>query len=90
MSLYDNSPNAYWFKHHVYPEKGHKHFAIYKKFFISKLKENKIKVVYTVKPLSGDDDVLDEILNKNCVKKISITKILDSHLLLDCEDLRRK
>ena len=87
LSIYDYSPNAYWFKHHVYPVKGHKYFEIYRNFFINKLKENKIEIVYTIKPLWGDDDVLDSILDNKCVKKSKITDILDSHLLLDCKDL---
>lgn len=88
LSSYDYSPNKYWFKHHVYPAKGNKYFQVYRNFFISKLKENKIEIVYTVKPLAGDDDVLETILSKNCVKKTQMTDILDSHLLLECEDLK--
>ena len=61
---------------------------MYRNFFISKLKENKIEIIYTVKPLVGDDDVLETILSKNCVKKTQMTDILDSHLLLECEDLK--
>ena len=61
---------------------------MYRNFFISKLKENKIEIIYTVKPLVGDDDVLETILSKNCVKKTQMTDILDTHLLLECEDLK--
>ena len=87
LSLYDNSPNAYWFKHHVYPEKGHKYFKIYKNFFIEKIKENNIQIIYTVKPLWGDDNVLKSILSDDCVMKKNITTILDSHLILSCDEL---
>ena len=72
----------------MYPVKGDKYFQVYRNFFISKLKENNIKIIYTVKPLVGDDDVIETILSKNCVKKTQITDILDSHLLLECEDLK--
>ena len=60
---------------------------LYKRFFIDKLKENKIEIVYTIEPLVGDNDVLDEILDNSCVKKTQITEILHSHLLLQCKDL---
>ena len=77
------------FKHHVYPVKGNEYFQVYRNFFISKLKENKIEIIYTVKPLAGDSDVLETILSKNCVKKTQMTDILDSYLLLECEDLKK-
>lgn len=88
LSMYDYSPNAYWFKYHVYPEKGHKYFKIYKDFFINRLKENKIEIVYTIKPLWGDNDVLKNVLNDNCFKKNKINDILDSHTLLNCDQLK--
>ena len=88
LSSYDYSPNKYWFKQHVYPVKGDEYFQLYRNFFINKLKENKIEIIYTVKPLLGDDDVLETILSKNCVKKTQMTDILDTHLLLECEDLK--
>ena len=50
-------------------------------------KENKIEIVYTIKPLSGEEDVLKTILSDTCVKKSAVTDILDSHLLLKCKDL---
>ena len=88
LSMYDYSPNAYWFKYHVYPEKGHQYFSIYKDFFINKLKENKIEIVYTIKPLWGDDDVLKDVLNEDCYQKNKINDILDSHLLFNCNQLK--
>jgi len=88
LSSYDYSPNKYWYKHHAYPtEKDHKYFKRYRNFIISKLKENKIEIVYTVKPLWGEDDVLKTLLSDDCVKKTTHTEILDSHLLLKCSDL---
>ena len=87
LSSYDYSPNKYWYTHHVYPSKNEKHFNTYKKFFINKFKENKIQVVYTIKPLWGDDYVLEGILEKSCVKKKSPTDILDIYILFECNDL---
>jgi len=87
MSTYDYSPNKYWYKHHAYPSVKHKYFEIYKKFFIKKLKEGKIKIVYIIKPLWGDDNVLESILASECTTKITLTDILDGYLLQKCEDL---
>ena len=88
LSSYDYSPNKYWGEYHAYPDKGHKYFEIYRNFFITKLKENKIEIVYIVKPLWGGDNLLESILNENCVEKKIITEILESQLLLECEDLK--
>ena len=90
LSSYDYSPTKFWFEYHGYPTKDNEYFEIYKNFFISKLKENKIEIIYTIKPLFGDDDddVLKTILDKNCVKKTALTEILDSHLILKCNELR--
>lgn len=87
MSSYDYSPNKYWYKHHVYPSATHRYFEIYKKFFIQKLKKEKIQIVYIIKPLWGDDNVLESILEKDCIIKSAITDILDGYLLQKCKDL---
>ena len=81
LSSYDFSPNKYWYKHHVYPAIGHEYFNTYRNFFINKLVENKIQIVYIIKPLWGDNNVLETIIDKDCVKKKSLTDILDSYLL---------
>jgi len=88
MSSYDHSPNKYWYKHHVYPAATHRYFEVYKKFFIQKLKKEKIQIVYIIKPLWGDDNVLESILEKDCIIKLPITDILDGYLLQKCEDLK--
>ena len=86
ISSYDFSPNKYWYKHHAYPAINHEYFQTYRNFFINQLIKNKIQIVYIIKPLWGDDNVLETILNKNCVKKTSLTDILDSYLL-KCKDI---
>ena len=58
-------------------------------FFISKLNENKIEVVYTINPFQGEhaDDILKSISDKNCVKKTVLTSILNRYLIHKCNDL---
>ena len=87
LSKYDNSPNKVWYSFHVYPSKNDSYFSYYKNFFISKIIERKIEVFYTVKPLYGDKDVLKDILEKNCYKKIKINEILDKHFIKKCSQL---
>jgi len=87
LSYYDNSPNKVWYSFHVYPSKGDKYFDIYQKFFIEKIKDRKIETVYTVKPLYGDDDVLKDVLDDNCVSKIIVNDILEKHLIKKCNQM---
>ena len=70
--------------------KYQKNFGIYRNFFIDKLNENKIEVVYTIKPLMGlaADDVFKSILDKNCVKKTVLTNKLNRYLIHKCNDLK--
>jgi len=97
LSTYDYSPNKLWHESVSYPSIWHstdikfqKHFEIYKNFFISKLNENKIETVYTVKPLYGveADDIFKLILDKNCVKKTVLTNILNRYLIHKCNNLK--
>ncbi len=90
LSSYDYSPSQVWYSYHVNPNRGSKYYDIYKKFFINILVNNKIKVIYIVKPLwDGLASVnhVNNVLSKECIKKKQITKILDSYELLPCKDL---
>ena len=88
MSINDHSVNKYWYKHHVYPGYTDKYFEVYKKFFINKLRKEKIQVVYIIKPLHGDKNVLDSILESGCIIKSSVTDILDGYELKNGENLK--
>ena len=88
LSINDHSVNKYWYKHHVYPGYTDKYFEVYKKFFINKLRKEKIQVVYIIKPLHGDKNVLDSILESGCIIKSSVTDILDVYELKNCENLK--
>ena len=87
LSSYDYSPSQAWFSYHINPEKNSKYFKIYNDFFLDRLKENKIQIVYIVKPLWGGEDVFEKSLNSNCYIKEEITEILDSYLLTKCYKL---
>tara|TARA_B100001013_G_C24394185_1_gene357307 strand:- start:98 stop:637 length:540 start_codon:yes stop_codon:yes gene_type:complete len=89
LNIYDFAPSKYWYHYHVYPSKNQKFFKVYRNFFISKLKENNIQVVYTIKPLVGDSDVIKPILEIDCYQKQVLTDILDRHVLKECDDLKK-
>ena len=89
LSSYDFSPSQSWFINHVvHQKKESKYFKKYKQLFINQLKENKIKVTYLIKPLWQSNEVFEEGLSKNCMKKMRITEILDGYLLQPCEELK--
>tara|TARA_Y100000590_G_scaffold447125_1_gene581873 strand:- start:1545 stop:3131 length:1587 start_codon:yes stop_codon:yes gene_type:complete len=87
LNIYDYSPNRFWHKGVGYPNKGEKYFNTYRSFFINKLKENKIEIIYSVKPLYFEKEFLEPIISSECFKKTVLTDILDSYLLLNCKDL---
>ena len=87
LSIYDNSPSQVWFDYHTSPIKGSKYFKTYKEFFINKIKLNKIKAIYIIKPLWGGNDVLENTINSDCFTLNSITKIVNLYNLKNCEDI---
>ena len=72
----------------VNQEKESKYFKSYKKIFIEQLKENRIEVAYTIKPLWGCNEVFEKGLSKSCYKKIKKTEILDIYILQNCNELK--
>ena len=52
------------------------------------MKENKVEVVYVVKPLWGGNDIFKINLDKKCYEINKITEILDVYILKNCEDLK--
>jgi len=91
LDVYDNSPNRVWHEGANYPFENNKYYNLYKKFFISKLKENQVEIIYTLSPLWGvdnSDNILKPLSDKKCVKKTVITNILNSYFIKDCAELK--
>ena len=91
LDTYDNSPNRVWHEGANYPFENNEYYILYKKFFISKLKENRVEIIYTLSPLWGEDDpdnILKPLSDKKCIKKTVITNILNSYFIKDCADLK--
>ena len=88
LSINDNSAVRIWWRHHLYPTPQEKYFDEWKEFFLKSIKKNNIEVIYTVHPLEGEDDVLKNMINKECSFKNKINNILDLQVLKDCEELK--
>jgi hypothetical protein len=69
-----------------FPVKGNKYFHKYQDFFIKKITENNIEVIYTIKPV--DSYFPKELLGEKCIKSSSINSILAAHLILECDNLK--
>jgi hypothetical protein len=81
------SPTRYYTTHGVsHPTKDNRYFKTYQNFFIKKIKQNNINVIYTMKPV--ERHFLNELLGDKCLKTSSINSILDEHLILECDNLK--
>ena len=69
MKINDNSPSKYWYYYHVYPTQDHRLFDYYRKFFIKQLSKKNIRKVFVVKPLVGENKILETIFLDGCFSK---------------------
>ena len=88
LNLDDNSPNKYWYDYHVYPKNNHRLYGYYRNFFIEKLKKSKIKKIFVVKPIVGDDRIVENIFTNNCFQKLKRTERLDIYNLDECNEIK--
>jgi len=88
LSTYDYSPSKVWHNGATYPESDNKYFKSFKRFFIKKLNENNINVIYIVNPfyVNNENNILS-ILSNECYQKSEVTDILNSYVLTNCSDL---
>ena len=83
------SPTRFFTKHGVsHPIRGNKYFNKYQDFFIKKITENNIEVIYTIMPV--DPSFPKELLDEKCIKSSSLNTILSTHLILECDNLKLK
>jgi len=69
-----------------YPQKDSKYYLSYKSLLINKIKDNEIKVIYTVRPLNGKH--LYPYIDENCFEEKKITKILKSYEVNLCTEIK--
>jgi len=65
-----------------YPLKENKYYDSYKNLLIKVIKDNKIKVIYTVYP--AESSLVYTYLDQNCFEEIKISKVLSSHEIKNC------
>lgn len=68
LNQYDYAVTRFWYDFHGYPSSDNKFFEYWKKFVLNKIEENKIRHIYVLKPLHGENNPLENILKK-CYKK---------------------
>ena len=84
-----SSPSRFYTSDGVsYPKKGEKYLKNYKNFFIKQIIDKRIEIIYTIKPL--EKSVFSFFMKEDCFKTSKINDILDSHLILNCDELRKK
>jgi len=69
-----------------HPLVDNKYFDDFSRFFIKKIKDNKIRAIYTIKPVNTS--FLKEILGEKCIKTINVNNILNIHSVLNCDKLK--
>ena len=87
LNIQDFAASRFWWRHHGYPDTKNEYFYIWKKFLIEKIKKNKIEVIYTIKPLIGESDILENVLDENCYSKSYLSKGLEIQILRNCTSL---
>ena len=86
----DYAASRFWWGHHGYPDTKNEYFYLWKNFLVSKIKKNEIEVIYTIKPLIGEIDILKNILSQNCYSENNINKNLEVRTMNNCIDLNNK
>ena len=65
--------------------KNDKYFMDYKNLFIKTIKDNDVKVIYTVFPIKSS--FIYAYLDKSCFNEIKISDMLTSHEVLNCNEI---
>ncbi len=83
LKLYDYSPTRFWYDFHGYPTEKNVHFNYWKQFVLKKIKKNNIKSIYILKPLHGENQPLENIL-QNCFQKQKFSETFYKLELINC------
>ena len=87
LSIKDNSAARIWWRHHIYPVRGNKYFNTWKDFLLKKIKDENIKVIYTIHPLEGEKDIFEGLIDEDCFFIEKESKILTVQKLNNCNEL---
>tara|TARA_B100000575_G_C22732477_1_gene438984 strand:+ start:90 stop:599 length:510 start_codon:yes stop_codon:yes gene_type:complete len=87
LNIYDNSPNQWHHPSVSFPTKNQKYYAYYKDYFISKIKEKKIKFIFETR--KDDKLITGYVLEQDCFSKEKVKNMfIKLKLNFDCIDLR--
>ena len=87
LDLYDNSPNQWHHPSVSFPLRGNNYHKVYKNYFISKIKEKKIKTIYEIR--EGEKIITELILNEECYSKEKASEmLLRVNLKLNCAEFK--
>jgi len=85
LDIYDNSPNQWHHPSVSFPLKESQYYNVYKDYFISKIKKNKIETIFETR--EDEKTITALILNEKCFKKERVGKMLIKiKLKLDCSE----
>ena len=74
LNIYDNSPNQWHHPSVSFPLKGSKYFETYKKYFITKIKKNKIVFIFETR--EDSKTITELVLDDKCFTKERISEML--------------
>ena len=71
----------------THPLPGNKYFKNYRQLMTETIKKNQIEVIYIAGTL--EDKHIYSYINRNCFKEKSISNMLRSYEVINCEDIKR-
>ncbi len=86
LNIKDNAAARIWWRHHIYPVVGKNYFDDWKKFLLTKIKDQDIEAIYTIHPLEGEHNIFEGLLSEKCVSKEKLNEILDIQVFKNCNE----
>jgi|TARA_B100001741_G_scaffold287891_1_gene265693 hypothetical protein len=83
LNQYDFSVTRFWYDFHGYPQKNNEYFLYWKNFVLKQIKKNKIKNIYVLLPLHGENKPLENVL-ENCFEKQTFSEVFYKLKLSNC------
>ena len=72
---------------YIHQDQKKKYFDKWRSFLINKIIQNKIEVIYTIKPLEGEENILQNIISNQCYNEKNLSKILMFQEIITCKEL---
>ena len=72
----------------IYIQNQIKFISRVESFLISKILKENIELIYTIKPLEGEENIFDGLISSDCYSTNKINEILIEQKINDCKELR--